>query len=961
MFKQSLKHTWHTIWVTALVIFIILAVLFSVARIFSPFLARDRATIQRWMSVAIGQPVTIDNLEIDWQGLEPVLAGKHVVILDQAHMPLLKVDTLEVELSLLRSLFSGTIHLDKIEVSGANFTLKQNADGSITLIGLTSWAAPTATQDTKIFDEIMMWLLSQPRIEVNNIALTWQGNNNKTLAFRNMDLNLTNSLKQHRLWGQAELAQETPTQLAIIAEANGVWKNKQKFTTHFYVEAKDVLLPQWLQEYPAIKQGELDFELWGTWKNQLQTLHGIFNLDNLRIIGKQPLALTQLTGNILLQPDADGNWQLAGDLASHDSQADFGPLFRLPIKLNQFNAHIEAQKYNEGWLLQASQMTMRNEEMRATANMGLFLPESDESPTLSLLAAAHLNSNLPVKNYLPLTVLKPSLVNWLDNSIKSFDGVDSTLVINGKIADYPFDSNSGRFIVDSQVKNLKLDYYAGWPPLTNATGHLVFAERNMDYMLDAGKILSIPLRATHVYIPVIRHDAPAILHIDDDNIQSTLEEGFNFLQNSPLKKGPLATIATFSGTGPVTTQLHIAIPLEEGKQSTQVDGNIKLQNNTLHISQKDLQLQNINGQLNFTQDSLTAQNILAKLWGKPVTINVLDKPSQQVSLIYGDMKAIIAPQKNGWTLALTAPGIVGQIQLPNSKQQPMQANFKQLYLSDTTTNNKQQWSAKDAPWVSFIASDVRYGIKRLGQVKFQLVPQTEGVAIQNIVAASPAFTIAGNGSWRSNASQLNGALTSVDISSALASWGMPTGLTAKQSRIVFNLNWPDAVYNPSLKIMNGQISVFFSKGQLTDVGANNQVKMNIGRLLTSMSLQSFSRYLRLDFSNLTSRGFDFDTIKGDFTLRNGDAYTQNLLIKGPVADVTLSGRIGLAAENYDLTVTVKPNLTSGVPFIVALVNPIAGAASLLANTLLSPVVSTITSDTYRMSGSWSKPVVQKRS
>jgi uncharacterized protein YhdP len=66
-----------------------------------------------------------------------------------------------------------------------------------------------------------------------------------------------------------------------------------------------------------------------------------------------------------------------------------------------------------------------------------------------------------------------------------------------------------------------------------------------------------------------------------------------------------------------------------------------------------------------------------------------------------------------------------------------------------------------------------------------------------------------------------------------------------------------------------------------------------------LSLQTLPRRLTLDFSDVFKKGLTFDRIKGSFLLERGDAYTTNLYLDGPAARIDISGRTGLAVNDYD--------------------------------------------------------------
>ena len=56
-------------------------------------------------------------------------------------------------------------------------------------------------------------------------------------------------------------------------------------------------------------------------------------------------------------------------------------------------------------------------------------------------------------------------------------------------------------------------------------------------------------------------------------------------------------------------------------------------------------------------------------------------------------------------------------------------------------------------------------------------------------------------------------------------------------------------------------------------------------ILGVVSIAALPRRLSLDFSDVFDDGLAFDTLKGDFTIDDGNAYTCNLGLEGSVADL----------------------------------------------------------------------------
>jgi uncharacterized protein YhdP len=87
--------------------------------------------------------------------------------------------------------------------------------------------------------------------------------------------------------------------------------------------------------------------------------------------------------------------------------------------------------------------------------------------------------------------------------------------------------------------------------------------------------------------------------------------------------------------------------------------------------------------------------------------------------------------------------------------------------------------------------------------------------------------------------------------------------------------------------------------------------------------------------------------------------TDPLRIKGPAAQIEIQGETDLKAETQDMQVVVRPEIGNVAAMGAALVNPVVGAATLLANAVLQNPLSRLFSYRYHVTGSWSDPQVDK--
>ena len=108
-----------------------------------------------------------------------------------------------------------------------------------------------------------------------------------------------------------------------------------------------------------------------------------------------------------------------------------------------------------------------------------------------------------------------------------------------------------------------------------------------------------------------------------------------------------------------------------------------------------------------------------------------------------------------------------------------------------------------------------------------------------------------------------------------------------------------------------------------------------------------------------SEGFAFDSISSKLTVQNGVMRTDRLQIDGPAARVVMRGEVDLKHETQHLDLNVQPELGGTAALGVALVNPIAGAATWVASKVLKNPLGQIMSYNYLVTGNWDDPKVEK--
>jgi len=133
-----------------------------------------------------------------------------------------------------------------------------------------------------------------------------------------------------------------------------------------------------------------------------------------------------------------------------------------------------------------------------------------------------------------------------------------------------------------------------------------------------------------------------------------------------------------------------------------------------------------------------------------------------------------------------------------------------------------------------------------------------------------------------------------------------------------------------------------------------------GKLLSILSLQALPKRISLDFTDVFSAGFQFDSIKGTANINQGVIDTRDFSINGSSAKVILSGSVNLKNETQNIRAKVLPTLGDSVSLIGAFViSPVVGLGTLIVNEVLGNPLDKLVSFEYNIDGTWSDPNVTK--
>ncbi|MBK7003685.1 MAG: TIGR02099 family protein [Rhodoferax sp.] len=221
----------------------------------------------------------------------------------------------------------------------------------------------------------------------------------------------------------------------------------------------------------------------------------------------------------------------------------------------------------------------------------------------------------------------------------------------------------------------------------------------------------------------------------------------------------------------------------------------------------------------------------------------------------------------------------------------------------------------------------------------------------NVTSAAPA---AGRSIRERRRTLMNFRLEISDAGELLNRFGMRDVVRKGRGKIEGQVAWMGSPITLDYASMSGNFNVLVENGQFL------KTEPGIAKLLGVLSLQALPRRLTLDFRDVFSQGFSFDFVRGDVTIEQGIAKTNNLQMKGVNAAVLMEGQADIAHETQNIKVVVIPEINAGSASLIAsAINPMVGLSTFLAQLILrKPLIEAATQE-FVVDGSWLDPRVTK--
>ncbi|ALO40756.1 YhdP family protein [Pseudoalteromonas phenolica] len=358
----------------------------------------------------------------------------------------------------------------------------------------------------------------------------------------------------------------------------------------------------------------------------------------------------------------------------------------------------------------------------------------------------------------------------------------------------------------------------------------------------------------------------------------------------------------------------------------------------------------------------------AKPSDKPSMLPKLHEISAQINALtisglpFNDFEMRLKPVAAGTQIRLNAKELRATVAVPeggSSRPIQIESDFLRLNVpeseSDAATSEPDsaeslQWLTR-MPAIEMLCADCRVKTYQLDKVSLSMFGDGEKFNISELVVDKQDHVFRGQGSWQDGMTEISGIMNSRDIGELLSEFDLTSSIKDSKANMHYQLSWQGAPYKVHVPSLAGDIQWELGEGHLSEVSDKG------ARVFSLLSLDSLVRKLKLDFRDVFSKGFFYNSMEGSMQIAEGIAYTKDTKMDGVPADLTIQGFANLDTQEINYDLAVAPQVTSSLPVIVGwMVNPVTGIAALALDQVLhsARVISEIK---FKVTGTMQEPVV----
>lgn len=375
--------------------------------------------------------------------------------------------------------------------------------------------------------------------------------------------------------------------------------------------------------------------------------------------------ISGVSGRLLLS-DNEGALRLRGQ----NGQLDFHDVFRGPLAFDTLDIAGRWQQQDDDWLISVPRLQFRHGDADIDARAQVLLLDQQE-PELALYAELRHGNGANKSAYFPIAVMRPNLVEYLDQAIADAKVEKAVAVIRGPLRGMPYREHEGVFQIDADVRDASFEFDSDWPEVNQLQARLQFIGDQMQIDIASAKLASWQVDSGKVVLPHMT-GASTPLQVEASG-HGDAGAGITILEQSDVASIGKTLNTLFTMQGDVGVDLQLAIPMAKGQQ-TSVDGKIRLQQNRIVLNALALPLRETQGEVHFNEHGLSGGKVSAELLGGALLANISHEQQAARIQFEAEVEHADIARWQPYPLQRQVSGrmkLDGNLRLPDAASQPL--------------------------------------------------------------------------------------------------------------------------------------------------------------------------------------------------------------------------------------------------------------------------------------------------
>jgi len=329
--------------------------------------------------------------------------------------------------------------------------------------------------------------------------------------------------------------------------------------------------------------------------------------------------ITNLSGDFYLEDN-----QVQVNLVAEKGALDFDKHFMLPIPYNSLKTALEIEFDEQSWQLLAKNIELHSDELSLAADVAVNSPK-DGLSQMSLLANVTDGDAKLAQHYYPHLLMGDDLVNYLNKAIVDGEISQAKVLFNGPLVKFPFEDNSGIFVVDAELTDSTFKFDSDWPAINNFNANLNFTNNSMVITGRSGTLKGIDVNGVVAAIAELAGEQ--ILTVDTQIKDTAPTLVTQLMNDSPMADTVGSVLNKITISKPINGEFSLNLPLND-LDSVVAQGSVLFADNEVSLQTPNMDFNKVNGELIYVNDVITVQGLSASWLDLPLTLDVNAKDNQ---------------------------------------------------------------------------------------------------------------------------------------------------------------------------------------------------------------------------------------------------------------------------------------------------------------------------------------------